>query len=286
MLGAPVSHADEHPEAWEARLEALIQAGDCDAFDGLLKNLRLAFPDHQPFAFYRRAVVQIPKAEPWPFRDDTTRNIQVLPRPGATTTLIAFCGHGQHLGIPLGLAHRFLATLGTHLVYVRDPTGSYYVSGIPDVPGDYDDSVVALADILKALGGSRLVCYGNSSGGHAAIRFGLDLGAERVLNMAGASNIRPDFLRRHDLKFDIRALKPDRLHLAVDLRNRLERHRHRPRIHHYYGALNDQDRIQAMNLAGLPDVEPMVIEGCGTHAVVKHLINRRQFAPVLAWLAE
>ena len=126
------------------------------------------------------------------FADDPASDVQIARRAGCDTVLLAFCGQGHEIGPPMPMMHRWLGGLGASVVYLRDFNGCKYLGGIKSLAADRPASLEALRRIVDQLGGRRILCYGNSAGGFGALDYGLALGADAILCMAGATNLDPD----------------------------------------------------------------------------------------------
>ena len=127
------------------------------------------------------------------FRDDATKEVQIVPRAGATTVLLGFCGRANRMGMPLNLMHRWFGRLGVHVMYLRDYRGRNYDEGISSLAGDLGGTLLALRETIASLGATRAVCYGNSLGSYGALRYALELPAEAVLCFGAPTNLTPGF---------------------------------------------------------------------------------------------
>ena len=96
---------------------------------------------------------------------------------------------GSFLGGLNYLPHRCLdalfADLAVNVVYLRDPYGRSYLSGLPEIAGGEAGLHNALARLATELGGGRIITMGSSAAGYAALRAGLAIGAHSVLSLAG-----------------------------------------------------------------------------------------------------
>ena len=115
------------------------------------------------------------------WRDDRGRDVQIVSQPGATTTVIVFCGLTHRFGVPLDLLwHVWLSAYPVNMIVVRDKNHVVYMWGIASL-GSFDDSIAELGRISRSLGAERIVTMGNSSGGSGALAYGPRLGAERCI---------------------------------------------------------------------------------------------------------
>ncbi|MBV5324199.1 MAG: hypothetical protein J0626_02420, partial [Rhodospirillaceae bacterium] len=204
--------------------------------------------------------------------------------PGSDCALLVFCGRSQRVGFPLGLAHHWFASLGVTVVYLRDFAKMFFAEGLRSIAGGYGETVVELRRRLAEIGIKRIVCYGNSGGTFAALRFGLDLEAAAILAFGGPSNLEPAFFQENNLTVDCESLFLNRLDEAIDLRPGFLRAARPPRVRFYYGEDNSNDRLQAENLSGLPSVRLCPQAGCHNHNVVRDVVMGGQYGEALSWL--
>jgi hypothetical protein len=233
------------------------------------------------------ALEHVPAASPrMPFRDDASLDCQLVrhPDPGRRPLLLVFCGLAHRFAVPLNLAHRWLARLDAHVVYLRDPLRVYYLAGIGSLGAGYDATCSALRGLAASLDASGIACVGNSAGSFAALNYALDLNATGVLCLSGPTRIdqsRADVERGFtDAGLSMGTVPPDRL----DTRRRFVSRSIRARVRHVHGADNEIDRAEGENLAGLAGVELLPIAGWSSHSVVEKLIPSGAFEAHLRWL--
>ena len=141
---------------------------------------------------WRTVLRHLPEAPADGFADDRSKDLQVAPAPrGAQSVKVpivfVFCGHGQRFSLPLNIIHRWLASLGAHIVYLKDFRKLFYLSGIASLGSDYATSIKGLRKLSADLGASSIHCLGNSAGVFGAMQMGLDLEAQSVLCLAGTT---------------------------------------------------------------------------------------------------
>jgi len=143
----------------------------------------------------------------------------------------------------------------------------------PDLPGTVD----ALKRIAQGLEARRILCFWTSAGGHAALRYGLELGASGVLAFGAPTRVMPAHLLpatfEDDWRFD-------------DLRPMFEAASKPPPCMLVYGELQEIDRLSAENLKGLPGITLHALPGYEKHPITTQLISTGQFEAVLAWLLQ
>jgi hypothetical protein len=187
--------------------------------------------------------------------------------------------------VAYSVAHRWFGRLGASLVYLRDFRRLFFQDGIPGLGNGREAALVQLRSIIGGLGADRVLCYGFSSGGFAALQYGLELSAENVLAIAGAYNLSPDFAVSRDMRSDAYRNHPISRR-PVDLRGMVSRAANPPRALLLFADGYPIDRIQAEHMAGARNVQLRVVPECRTHLLVAELIKRGTFDATLRWLVE
>ncbi len=219
------------------------------------------------------------------FADDPASDVQIARRAGCDTVLLAFCGQGHEIGPPMPMMHRWLGGLGASVVYLRDFNGCKYLGGIKSLAADRPASLEALRRIVDQLGGRRILCYGNSAGGFGALDYGLALGADAILCMAGATNLDPDanrFTRSATTARRLRSAFPD---ATLDLRLSYAAATRPPRTQMVFGEHNWDDRLQAEHLDGLTGVSLHPVDNFAGHAAFVGSLHRNTFDGLLRQFA-
>lgn len=201
---------------------------------------------------------------------------------GSDRVIVAFSGGGQRFWLSLDGLHKVLRGCGAHVIYMRDFSQSLYLAGDPEAGLDYRGMLALIRRQVNGLGASRLVCLGNSAGGYAALRYGLDLDAESVISFSGITDLEKwrnpmvesefkDVVRHNPgMKFDIRAAY-------------LEASR-TPRTIMCFGRDHDRDRMEAERMGDLPGVRLMPVEGFSTHNVFRWFLANDKFDDLVAEL--
>ncbi|MGH6925222.1 MAG: hypothetical protein ACRED5_15935 [Propylenella sp.] len=280
--------AKERRWRWAGAVNALILEGELAAAEFGVRHLHAEHPDMVYASNLCKVFDRMPVAgrEQPAFADDLTREVQIERRAGADAVLFLFCGIAQRLGAPLPLLHPWFAELPAHLVYLRDFKRLLFLAGLASLDADRLGTVAAFRDIARSLGAKRILCYGNSGGVFPALLYALDLGAEAVLAMAGATNLEPGFnayLRYQKLARKIGEAAPD---AAIDMRRAFEAAANPPRTLIVYGNENWEDRLHAENMAGLPTVTLRSLDQVNSHNAVMDAIVRGEFEGILRWLTQ
>lgn len=281
--GEQPSLSPSDDKLWVLAMEDLVKLRALETAAALAPALTAAYPAASYFRTMAMILAQMPRAMDDPaftdFADDPRREVQTARRRGARALLLVFCGSALKAALPLNLLHRWLGVIGVHVVYLRDFRRSNYDQGVPALACSYQGTLHALQTIAEDLGAEHILCFGNSLGGYAAMRFGLDLGAQAVLSFAGPTNLSGAFLTPEFRKrFEITE--------GYDLRPLYEGAQRPPRVHLVYGDACADDKRQALNFAGLPTVTLAAASGWNDHNVFLYTMQQRTFADHLAWLAD
>jgi len=265
---------------WYLALTELIRRGALSDAAHAAPHLVAAFPGSVFIVRLAMLLARMPPAAADPdfaaFIDRSDAQVQIVPCAGATTVLLAFCGRHGSLGMPIPIAHRWFGQLGVHVVYLRDPTGYLYVDGLPALAANRTGTVDALRAIADRLRASRLICYGNSNGGFAALLYALELPAHSVLvtnavtifptdRMVSLTGGHAGGCAREDL-----TLAPAYIAASV-----------RPRVRFVYGAENAADAASAAAFSAIEGVTIEAVEGWDDHDAHAALIERGRFGPLL-----
>lgn len=268
---------------WGIALEYLLNHSLIEVADAVAPGMAAAFPEVGYFATVARLLRRLPPpgedAAFTAFRDDTTAEVQVVPRAGADCVLLGFSGRWHRLGMPIDLIHRWFGLLGVHVIYLRDYAGHNYDQGIRALGPDMHGTLQALRQIIADLGAQRIVCYGNSMGSYGALRYALELQAEAALSFSGPTNLVRGF--GNFTVLEQRGVEP-----GLDLRPLYENARHPPRVHLVYGEHHGFDRAQATNFLGLPTVTLEMVPDWRSHDVFLHTVLTGRYEQLLRWLAD
>lgn len=207
---------------------------------------------------------------------------------GADTAVLIFTGGNDAVSMPLPIFDRYLAALPITALYLKDFRRLRYLLGVQSLSKDYPGTIAALQAVLKRLQIKRLCTIGNCEGGFAAIRYGVELGADRIVTF-GAPTFSPD----DDLAKIEQARNFMRNRLAekvprdmIDLKPFLESSRHRAQIEFFYEDEDPRDRIHASNISGLPGVHLHPQPGLN-HGMLRRLaLSEQDFRGMLAKLLD
>lgn len=194
----------------------------------------------------------------------------------ATRVLVAFGGVGEAFwSVP-----PFLELPNCHLIMLRDTTRLFHVAGVEGLGATYHECVAALAALIGKLGASQIYATGNSSGGYAALRYALDLGARGVLAFSPFTRIdaTPEELEQFPA---IRPLSRSRPEMMEDLHALYARHPNPPKVIIAYGDRHRVDTEHALRMKDLPGVELEPVHGFDGHHAWARLLDEQRFRPLL-----
>lgn len=202
---------------------------------------------------------------------------------GSDRVLIVFAGGGRGFWLLVDELHRVLRHCGAHVIYMRDFGGSYYLAGDPDLGIlDYRGMLALLRGQVAGLGATRLACIGNSAGGHAAVRYALDLGAEAALAFSMQANA--ESLHARHLAPVFQAVAERNPGFAFDLAEAYAAAPRTPRLILGFGAGHERDRTEAERMRGLPGVRLEPAEGFAGHGAVRWFLQQGRLPGLVAAL--
>jgi hypothetical protein len=270
---------------WHFAVLRLLDSGKLNIAEHALRHLRAAFP---ALVFARNLCEMLDRmprleAAQATFKDDPSKDVQVVAQNSELVALL-FCGDRQALGLPLPMIHAWLAQLPASLVYLRDFRRVFFLHGVQSLGPTRDATLTALRRIITSLHGQRIICYGNSGGIFGALDYGLELGAEKVLCMAGPTNLVPASNIHTTYKAKALALKSQFPNACLDMRAAYSRAVNPPSVCIVYGNNSWDDRIQAERMSTLSCVTLYGIKDSGAHNVIIDVIRRGEYEDFLDWL--
>jgi len=269
---------------WCNAIHELLKCGKLEAGQYGLSHVRSRFSGVPQFVERVSAVFARlpPVGTQLPFDDDPSKEVQVVACPGAETAVLLFCGVDHELGLPVALEHRWHGNLNASLIYLRDFRHCSYLRGLSSLAADRKSTIAELRRCVASIGASRIVCYGVSAGGLGALTYGLELEAQAVLCMSGATNVTAKFAAYSPWeKYGARAEMPN---VTLDMRPLYASANRPPRVRLVYAQHHWDDRIQAEHMSGLSCVTLNPVEDFLEHNPTIELIIRGHFEHLLHWL--
>ncbi len=217
---------------------------------------------------------------------DPERDVVLAEARGAETAVLVFTGAGDEVSMPLPLFDRYLATLNVTAIYLKDFNRLRYLLGIQSLGQDYQGTLASLRNMLNRLGVKRLCTIGNCIGGFAAIRYGVELGADRILAFGA-----PTYSARGQLAKIEEGRKFLRNHLEAnipprmrDLKPFLKRRRYGAQIELFYEERDPRDRMNALRLSGLPGIRLHPQQELTYRVLRRLVVSNKDFRGMLAQL--
>ena len=184
---------------------------------------------------------------------DPERDLLLAEVAGAETAVLVFTANNDGVSMPLPVFDRYLATWDLTALYLKDFKRLRYLLGIQSLSDNYPGTLTALRGILSRLGVKRLCTIGNCVGGFAAIRYGVELSADRILTFGSPTYLGNDLSTpmeptRHFMRNRLAANVPSEM---LDLRPFLEARQHNAQIELFYEEEDPVGQIHAFHLSGL-----------------------------------
>lgn len=209
---------------------------------------------------------------------DAEREVLLAQARSTETAVLVFTGSNDSVSMPLPLFDRYLATLEITAVYLKDFKRLRFCSGIQSLSETYDGTVAALREMLRRLGVKRLCTLGNCDGGFAAIRYGAELCADRIVTFGAPTYSPQDSLTKIEQarNFMRKRLAENVPVEMMDLKPFLESHTHRAQIELFYEEEDLRDRSQALHLSGISGVRLHPQPGLSNHRLLRRMASSRQ----------
>jgi len=235
----------------------------------------------------RQALALIPPVEARlrPSIEDDGASVIVSPAGSSGTTLMVFTGLADQAMVPIECIDAFCAAEGHSVIYLRDTSRSLFIGGVPALASDYLSSLASLRAMVEELGTTRLLCFGSSAGGGAAIRYGLGLSASGILCASGVTCGRPEFLEEHTdqrARVVIRRLQRSFVTAELDLYEEVAANGGRTPIRLCFGTGSSTDVAHANYLEGLPGVSLNPLEGLNRHGSFSRMMLEGIFQEFIA----
>jgi hypothetical protein len=195
--------------------------------------------------------------------------------PGARGLVLVFGGLASMFGGAAEDLGDLVQAKRLNTIFLTDPQRLFMLNGLASV-GDYPATLAWVRELSKTWDAPNLYCLGFSAGGYPAIRYGVDLGARRVLTFAAPTNFAPGITqietRGIALLNRILTRKPD---MCENLRDYLARFgAAAPEIINYYGQDMPEDAYHGRNIEGLPTVSSRPLAGVTSHGVILHSLKK------------
>lgn len=275
------------------RVDRLIRAGDFALAEGLLPGLA-AIPELS--AQVRRLQAVVRQLQRWgvtnqvePYRDPLVRPdggatsfdagdaVRIARRPGARKIVFVFTGKARQIWLSVHLLHQILPQDCT-VVYLQDVRNCGYVFGLQAFGEGYAGTLEGMRRLIAGLGSPEVFVIGSSAGGWAAMRYGLDLGATRVLGISPGT----DFTLMEEYRAETAArigLSESEATAAFppgsfDLLTLYGDAARPPELILAFGGGHEEDREASRRMGALPKVTLHEVPGYERHDVMAELIAK------------
>lgn len=197
--------------------------------------------------------------------------------------LVAFGGINQRMGMAPFEFFQLARGVAVKKLFFRDLHQAWYHRGLGSAGKTIAEAAAFIRGEVAAERIERVVMFGNSMGGYAAILFGCLVGAQEVHAFSPQTFISPwKLIRRRDFrwKYDVwRAYLSREPSTFYDLRTALAA---APgvRVHLHYSTASTLDTVHARNLESFANVTLMAYPE-GGHRLIQHLKQTGALADLL-----
>jgi tetratricopeptide (TPR) repeat protein len=223
-----------------------------------------------------------------PIVDDVSKDVVVGQADRSDKLVLVFTAQNDAVNMPIAMFDRYLAKLGVSAIFLKDFNRLLHVNGVVSLGDSLESTLSTLRGLITRMGARRIYCIGASAGGFAAIRYGAELGVERVVSFAGET-FDPQRARSK--------LEPGLTHIRrklegrfsseqTDLRQFLVSRRPATRFELFYPADAPRDAEQAKHLEGMEGVTLHPIAGCDVHELMLWMALREDLGARLASLLD
>ncbi len=201
------------------------------------------------------------------------------------TLVIAFGGMAMAREMPIFEFFGTASKIDTNKIFVRDLHRTWYHRGLPGIAGNIDGIAAYLDSLIKSKSFRQVTCVGSSTGGYAAILFGLLLNVNTVLAFVPKTFLSP---WKRLLCFDVKTwpqmwtlirTRTAQKHY-FDLQQVLRSRSTNTEFHVHYGGDGRVDVIHAERLRGIPQVH-LHLHPEGGHSLVKKLRDTGELNTIL-----
>lgn len=191
---------------------------------------------------------------------------------GSDVLMVSFGGRYEGFNF-VNLAER----LGFDGLFFRDGRLDWYTAGVCGISGGVDEACGFIRDVIGRKSRRRVLCIGQSSGGYAALRFGLEILPDAIVAFSPQTKPMPDW---HTDALSLDGVEVSRPDERIDDLGRLYRARQpsfRVQVHLCDNEASNppdayfwDDWFHVGGLSGVTAVE-VVTHPCSYHPVAYHL---------------
>lgn len=215
-----------------------------------------------------------------PDLDNQLRDIAVSEASGSDRLAVVFTGLSERVsGLPISIFDRILALAGYRTIFLRDSSRSGFACGIRSVAPSARATVDHLRTLTSRRADEELLVIGTSGGGYAALRYGLELEADRIVVISGGTVCDPqDMARLGDSRAPLIARRaveragPD--DFTAPVHSIIADYDKHPEITLHFSAGMEIDRAHAGLLAGYPGVTLAPCDGDTRHNIIAAVLDQ------------
>jgi pimeloyl-ACP methyl ester carboxylesterase len=196
---------------------------------------------------------------------------------GSDKVIFVFGGGGLLAFLMFAELHVSLKEMGCHIVYLLDRHSGFFMKSKRwPTPAILLSELKGVAD---RLGVKKIYAMGSSSGGYAALRYGADLGAIRVLTFNPL--VTPATTSVSTTQRFFKNISEQDAVFIANIDDYYRSNTRQPNVDIVYGAGSDPDRIAAEALAEFESVQLHPLDGCNNHAALTWVNANGDLQPYL-----
>lgn len=217
-----------------------------------------------------------------------TKSVMIARRPQSARCIVVFIGAANQFWISAYMLSRILPQ-DCNVIFLKDPFRFSYLMGLDAFGYGHGAMTAGLSRLIAQLGATQVYVVGTSSGGFAALHFGLTTGARAVLACSPATTL-VDFAAYYrpvaSEAPENAALYDSRLPDILDVKPLLSGLASPPPVTLVFGGAHATDAAMSRRLAGMLGVRLHAIEGFDRHDVLPHLLVSGEMKTLLSELLQ
>ncbi|GEM_PF-4927092 len=216
-----------------------------------------------------------PEARQRPIVKDDGSELLVSDKTASGITVVVFTGLADKVMVNIPVLDAYFAKLGYAAIYLRDFERKLYLNGISSLAPDRSGTLSVIEDKLARLNTKRVICYGSSGGSFGALRYGIELQAEKIICFSGITNIQLPFLPMsipHNTRGFLKRMNKLFSDVELDTLPWIQSARVKPPIDLWYCEHSEIDCLHAEHLKPLPQVQLHKVLNNDTHNSVVPVI--------------
>ncbi len=185
------------------------------------------------------------------------------------TLVIAYTGRSKRLMLPLSVFLQHCDGERYEFLVLIDKTNRSYMRGIQGLADDMPGLIARIGGMIASPGHRRIVAFGTSGGGFAALWTAIALGLARGVSIGGPS---PEH---------VNARGAGEIDFGPFTQAVAERAGRLPELLYVFGEFNERDRAKQRAHAPFVPITPIELPGIASHGVLFELVKRRELTAML-----